>query len=335
MKNRIWSLVITAGLLVGMLTGCGSSAPKKVDKAADGGAKYHVVCTTYPQYDWVQNILGKQSDKFEVTYLMNNGVDLHSYQASAEDMVKIGEADLFIYVGGESDGWVADALENATNKNLIPVNMVDALGDSIKEEEVVEGMQAEEEEEEEAEGGEEEVEYDEHVWLSLRNAKKLVEVISEKLAQIDPQDADAIKDRAKAYEQKLLNLDSEYEKAVKDAGHHTILFGDRFPFRYLADDYRLKYYAAFVGCSAETEASFDTITFLADKVDEEKLPVIYTIERSDQKIAKTIQKNTKDKNQKILVLDSLQSVSKEDIQAGKTYLQTMEKNLSAVKEGLN
>ena len=329
MKNRIMSLVVTAGMLLGMLTGCGSSAPKKTE--AQKEETYSIVCTTYPQYDWVCNIVGDLKDKFKITYLMDNGVDLHSYQASAEDMATIGVADLFIYVGGESDAWVDDALKNATNKNIASVNMVGALGDTIKEEEVVEGMQAEEEEED----GEDEVEYDEHVWLSLKNAQTLVNVIAEKLEKIDSADADKIADQAAGYNTKLDALDKQYETAVKDGKKHTVVFGDRFPFRYLVDDYNLKYYAAFVGCSAETEASFKTITFLAKKVDEEKLPAIFTIERSNQKIAKTIRKNTRNGDQKILTLDSLQSVSKDDIAGGKTYLKAMEDNLSVLKEALD
>ncbi len=333
MKNRILSLVVTAGMVLGMLTGCGSSASKNDAKDKEKeSASYSIVCTTYPQYDWVCNILGDLKDKFKISYLMDNGVDLHSYQASAEDMATIGAADLFIYVGGESDGWVDDALKNATNKDIDSVNMVKALGDSIKEEEVVEGMQAEEEEEED---GEEEVEYDEHVWLSLKNAKKLVNVIAEKIEKIDPKDADQIADQAAGYNTQLDNLDTKYQEVVKNGSCKTVVFGDRFPFRYLVDDYNLKYYAAFVGCSAETEASFKTITFLAKKVDEEKLGAILTIERSDQKIAKTIRKNTESKDQKILTLDSLQSVSKDDIDGGKSYLKAMEENLDVLKEALN
>lgn len=350
-KNRIFESFVALAVAVSTLAGCGSSvaAPgsSQEDKTAETSSlkadeaqtqsdgKYSIVCTTFPQYDWVCEIIGDGAlkDKFDVTYLMDNGVDLHNYQPSAEDIVKIGDADLFIYVGGESDGWVADALTNASNKNIASVNMVEAIGDGIREEETVEGMQAEAEES--GDGASEEApEYDEHVWLSLRNAETIVGAIAEQMKTIDAEDADAIQTNADAYNKELAALDAQFTDAVKNASVKAILFGDRFPFRYFADDYGLTYYAAFVGCSAESEASFETITFLAQKVDELNLPAVLTIENSDQKIAKTIVSNTKNKDQKILVMDSLQSVSAEDIKGGKTYLSTMTENLATLKTAL-
>ncbi|MCR5527359.1 MAG: metal ABC transporter substrate-binding protein [Lachnospiraceae bacterium] len=357
MKNRIMAAFMAMMMGTAMLTGCGSAASgetagstestaSETAAASDtasaetastetsGSEKYSIVCTTFPQYDWVKEILGDAADKFEVTYLMDNGTDLHSFQPSAEDIMKIGDADLFIYVGGESDDWVEDALKNATNSKIQAVNMLEAVGDTAKEEEVVEGMQAEEEEHE-GEGEEEEIEYDEHVWLSLKNAQTIVTDIADKIELIDTADAQKISDNADAYNEKLSALDVKYAEAVEAGSFDTVLFGDRFPFRYLVDDYGIKYYAAFVGCSAESEASFETISFLAGKVDELGLPAILTIENSDQKIANTIKENTKTKDQEILVMDSLQSVSSEDIENGKTYLGTMTDNLETLKKALN
>lgn len=335
MKNKMMVRFFSAAAAAVLLTGCGS---KTLGETASGAAvpgdsksaKYSVVCTTFPQYDWVKNVIGDSTDKFEVTYLMDNGTDLHSFQPSAEDIMKIGEADLFIYVGGESDEWVEDALKNAVNSNIKSINMLESVGDSAKEEEVVEGMQAEEEEEEESG----ETEYDEHVWLSLKNAQALVTDISDALEIIDPADSKALAANADAYIAKLSELDVKYAEAVEASDVDTVLFGDRFPFRYLVDDYGIKYYAAFVGCSAESEASFETVSFLAKKVDELSLPVILTIENSDAKIANTIRENTKSKDQEILVMDSLQSVSAEDIENGKTYLGTMADNLEVLKKAL-
>lgn len=335
MKKKMMSLLLVFVLALLVLTGCGFSAKKGMngdEKSAEAGqAKYRIVCTTYPQYDWVMNLIGALKDKFEVTYLMEDGVDLHSYRPSAADMAKIEGANLFIYVGGESDGWVSDALKDSSNHSLETVNMLESLGDSKKEEEVVEGMQTEEEEEEE---GQKEPEYDEHVWLSLKNAQKLVTLISDQMKKIDPKDADVIDANTQNYQNQLRELDDRYANEIKKTGHKVLLFGDRFPFRYLIDDYGLKYYAAFVGCSAETEASFQTITFLAKKADELHLPVILTIEKSDQKIANTIRENTKEKNQKIMAMDSLQSVSREDIEKGETYLKAMGHNLEILKSAL-
>ena len=335
MKRRVISLLLALTLILTALTGCRPLAGQdKKSSSREAGAKqdkYKIVCTTFPQYDWVMNLVGDLKDKFELTYLMESGVDLHSYRPSATDMAKIEGADLFIYVGGESDAWVADALKDSKNQSLRTVNMLDSLGDGKKEEEVVEGMQKEEEKEEEGDKG---PEYDEHVWLSLKNARKLTGLISDHMKKIDPADADAINANTKAYQKKLEDLDQTYAEEIKKTGHKPVLFGDRFPFRYLIDDYGLKYYAAFVGCSAESEASFQTVSFLAGKVDELHLPVILTIEKSDHKIAETIRENTRDKNQKILTLDSLQSVSREDIEKGRNYLKAMEENLDVLKAAL-
>ncbi len=328
------------------------------EDAKDPNKKISIVTTIFPEYDWVREIVGNHADKFEITYLMNKGVDLHSYQASAEDIAKVSSADLFIYVGGESDTWAEDAIAEATNKDMKVINLLNSLGSDVKEEEVVEGMAAEDEHDhdhsEEAKDHDhseedkdhdhdhdhdhakegEEVEYDEHVWLSLKNAQKLVMDIEADIESLDPDNAADYAANAQAYVKKLEELDKEYQKAVDESSVKYILVGDRFPFRYLVDDYGLKYSAAFVGCSAETEASFDTITFLAGKLDELGLKNVVTIENSNQKIAKTIIENTKNKDQGLLVLNSLQSVSQKDIDGGLTYLSVMKDNLEVLKKAL-
>lgn len=311
-------------MMAGSLTACSTA------NAADDG-KLQIVTTIFPEYDWVMNVLGDKASDAEVTMLLDSGVDLHSYQPTANDILKISTCDLFIYVGGESDAWVDDALAEAVNKDMVVINLLDVLGNSVKEEELVEGMQGEEEEEECEEGPE----YDEHVWLSLKNAQVLVESIEDALETIDPDNAEVYSANADSYINELSSLDEEYQAAVSDAAYDTLLFGDRFPFRYLVDDYGLNYYAAFVGCSAETEASFETITFLSGKMDELGLPVIMTIEGSDKSIAETIVGNTSSKDQDILTLDSMQSVTAEDVQNGTTYLSIMEDNLEVLKDALN
>ena len=285
------------------------------------------------------NILGSKSE-FEVTLLQDKGTDLHSFQPSFKDITKVADCDLFVYVGGESDTWVGDALKNSRNKNQIAVNMMEVLGDKVREEEIVEGMQAEEEEDEDLDHEEaghhhdEAPEYDEHVWLSLRNAEVVVNALAQNIAKLDVKNANLYTENAAAYSKQLADLDAEYLKMVKAAGKKTVLFGDRFPFRYLVDDYGIKYYAAFVGCSAESEASFETIKFLAGKVDELGLSSVLTIEKSDKKIAKTIVQSSNNKNCKILEMNSIQSVTKKDIKNGISYLKIMKGNLDVLKESL-
>ena len=330
--KKLLSIVVAAFLAVGSLTACSSAGAKGKDKIK-------IVTTIFPEYDWVMNVLGGNPAGAEVTMLLDNGADLHSFQPTATDIMKISSCDLFVYVGGESDDWVEDALKEATNKDMIVINLLDVLGDKVKEEEVIEGMQGEDEDHDHEEGEdhdheEGEIEYDEHVWLSLRNAQVLVQSISDAIQKIDAANAATYKKNSDAYIESLKSLDSDYKAVIDAASNKTILFGDRFPFRYMVDDYGLTYFAAFAGCSAESEASFETITFLSKKVDELKLPVVLTIEGKDHRIAETIVQNTATKDQKILTLDSLQSASSADQKNGTTYLSVMKNNLTVLTEAL-
>ena len=330
MKKYI-SILIAAIMMVSCLSACGTATTAE----AAGKDKIQIVTTIFPEYDLVKNILGENPAGAEVTMLLDNGVDLHSYQPTADDIMKISTCDMFIYVGGESDEWVEDALKEAANKNMSVINLLDVLGDSVKEEEVVEGMQGEEEEEGgEEESEEEEVEYDEHVWLSLKNASALTDAISAELQRIDATNAQTYKANADAYKTRLNELDKKYQDTVSEAPVKTLVFGDRFPFRYLTDDYGISYYAAFVGCSAETEASFETITFLANKVDELSLHAVMTIEGKDHRIAETVVENTAGKDQQILTMDSMQSTTAKDVENGTSYFSVMEDNLAVLNEAL-
>lgn len=508
------SIILITVLMVFCLCACSNKGNNNfisnfLSSKSDGNStdkKLHIVTTIFPEYDWVKEILGDRIENAEITMLLDNGVDLHSYQPTAEDLLKISNCDLFIYVGGESDKWVEDALQQSTNKNRKVINLLDVLGDTVKEEEVVEGMEDEHEHshgtsqfedsdvkdrslsdwegewqsvypyllsgdldkvmEHKAEENDnmtakeyynyyktgyetdveriiidgktikfikngvstkakyqykgykiytyesgnrgvryffeavenksgapkyvqfsdhgiaptnaehfhiyfgndgfealskemenwptyypdkmngkeiaeemighdqEETEYDEHVWLSLKNAPILCSAIADALAEIDQDNASTYQKNVVAYNKKLSELDKNYQSVVNNTKQKTLLFGDRFPFRYLVEDYGLSYYAAFVGCSAETEASFKTITFLANKIDELALNTVFTIEKSDQKIAKTIIENTKRKDQKILVLNSMQSITSKDVSKGATYLSIMEQNLDVLKAAL-
>ncbi len=329
--KKIISALVVLSLAIGIfaLSACSG---KNDNAPAEQNEKLKIVTTIFPEYDWVREILGDKADGAELTMLLDNGVDLHSYQPTVDDILKISSCDVFIYVGGESDAWVDDALKEAVNKDMTVINLLGILGDSVKQEEVKEGMQAEEEE---AEGEEEEEpEYDEHVWLSLKNAKVLVKKIAESVAGKDSVNADLYLANADSYIKKLSALDDEYTAAVNGASKKVLLFGDRFPFRYMTDDYGLDYYAAFVGCSAETEASFETVAFLAGKLDELSLNNVIIIEGSDGKIARTIIDSSKAESAGILTLDSMQSTTSKDVADGMTYLSVMQKNLDVLKQAL-
>ncbi len=487
---------------------------KSEEITASEDKSLNIVCTIFPEYDWVKEILGSHAENDTITYLLDNGVDLHSYQPTAKDMAEIARCDLFIYVGGESDEWVEDALAEAVNPDMQVINLMEVMGDSAKLEELKEGMQEEEHEHshehnttfednevkdrelsewngkwqsaypllldgsldevwehkaeeddsmtaedyknkytsayatdvvtieinapeityitedsritaeyaysgyyirtkddgskqvrykfeksggddsasqyivfsdhniapsepehfhlysgndgfdalveegthfptyypanlsaedivDEMTGGEGhsheegEEEYDEHVWLSLKNAKLLCAEITDKLCILDDASSEDYKNNLTAYAEQLDKLDSDFQTLADSASVKTLVFGDRFPFRYFVDDYGLDYYAAFVGCSAELEASFETIIFLADKVNELDVSTVFTIENSDQKIARTVIENTNDKTQNIAVLNSLQSVTSQQIADGVNYLSLMQENYDVLKNALN
>lgn len=299
------------------LSGC------SVNEVKDNG-KLTVVATVFPAWDWAREILG---EKGELILLSSNGTDLHSYEPTARDMSKIATCDMLIYVGGESDRWAEEILKTSAKKDIIAVNLLEILEDAVVEEEALEGM-------EQTRDDEDKPETDEHVWLSLKNAQTVCRYIAEKLGEIDGENAKEYTDNAKKYNEKLDCLDAKYKEAVKTARYDTLLFADRFPFRYLADDLRLTCYAAFSGCSAETEAGAETIAFLSKKLKELSLPAVMIIDGSKANIASTVIETAKG-NQKILTLDSMQSVTNDDIANGVTYFSVMESNLNVLKEALN
>ena len=160
-------------------------------------------------------------------------------------------------------------------------------------------------------------------------------MIADRLETLAPESAATVKANCDNYVAELKGLDHEYETAIETAPVKTIIFGDRFPFRYLVDDYGIKYYAAFVGCSAESEASFETITFLANKCDELGAEYIFTIDGSNCNIANAIVSSTKTKSQKVLTLNSMQTIKMTDDKKPAGYCELMTDNLNTLKEALN
>lgn len=330
---------------------------EEADSVEKDGDAVSVVTNTFPAYDWVKNIT--EGTDVEVNNLTDNGVSLHNYEPSAQDIEKIAKSNLFLYVGGESDEWAPDAAKQAPNAKIL--NMLEILGDAVKEEEVKEGMEHEHEhehgdedhdhdhdhgdEDHEHEHGDEdhdhdhehdheheEIEYDEHVWLSVKNAKTISKAIADALCEIDAKNADTFKKNYEAYAAKLDALQNDFDEMRKAAKQDTILVADRFPFRYLVNDLDLDYFAAFVGCSAESEASFETISFLAQKVDELNIKHIIKLAGSDGKIADTVKNSSKAKDQDIIEMTSMENASSND---GKTYIDYMQMNLDALKKALN
>ena len=313
MKKSRFILVVL--LAVVCLFGCGQEEKKEEGKEE----KLDIVVSVFPAYDWTREILGDRVDDVNLTMLLDNGVDLHSYQPSVDDVMKISASDVFVYVGGDSDIWAEEALEESVNPDMKVVNLMDILKKTP--ERIESGLRHD--------GS-----YDEHLWLSIKNARILCDGIAEALCNADPDHADEYKENLVAYQAKLDDLDAQFEELVANSDNKELVFGDRYPFGYLAADYGLECEAAYDGCSAETEASFDRITDLASLVDELDLHAVMTIEHSDEKIAETIVGNTQSKNQEILTLDSMQGTDLKEAQAGASYLKAMENNLEVIKEAL-
>lgn len=322
------SVFVTIAIVcIVMLTGCA-----KVPEVLAEDNRLHVVCTTFPQYDWVVNLIQGNEENVSVTLLMDKGGDLHNFQPSALDIARVSECDLFVYVGGESDGWVDDALKESVNPDMRVINMMDVVRERLVEEEHVEGGSGHDMHGHEERG---ENEYDEHVWLSVRNAAFIAEHIAAELAKMDPENAALYRRNSNQYSTALNALDVQYAEAVKRADCNTLLFADRFPFRYLAEDYGMDYYAAFNGCSAETEAGFGTVAFLINKLEELQLGAVLVTDGSDDRLARVVIENTTSGQQQILVLNSMQSVSQKDIKAAISYLNVMEENLKVLRQALS
>jgi zinc transport system substrate-binding protein len=288
---------------------------------SDRGA-LKVVTTIFPPYDFVREIGG---GTVNLTILLPPGSESHSFEPSPRDIITIQNSDIFIYNGGESDAWVDRILSSMDRGNKRNIRLMDCV--EVVEEEIVEGM----EEEEEEEGAEEEVEYDEHVWTSPANAKLIVRAISDVLCELDSARAPLYRENTAAYLEKLEDLDRAFRETVSRGARKTLIFGDRFPFRYFADAYGLSYFAAFPGCSTETECSAATIAFLIDKVRRERIPVVFHIELSNEKIADTICEETG--AQKGL-FHGAHNVSKREFEGGATYLGLMTKNNEMLREAL-
>ena len=328
MKNRI-ALVLTVILIFSILAGCqqsnsNSDVATTNDITNDStGDKLSVVATIFPQYDFVREIAG---DNLELTLLLPPGSESHSFDPTPQDIITIQNCDVFIYVGGESDEWVNQILDSMDTSNMKIISLLH-LVDAV-EEEIVEGMEADEGSDE---GVGNEIEYDEHVWTSPKNAITIVQYISETLCELDNSNASVYTANTASYLEKLKELDTAFQTVVDNAKRTTLVFADRFPFRYFADAYGLDYYAAFPGCSTETEASAATVAFLIDKVNEENIPAVFYIEFSNEKMADTICENT---NAVKLLLHSCHNISKDELESGVSYLDLMAQNAESLKEAL-
>lgn len=324
MKKRSMFFVTIVLTLTLFVSGC--ERPERKQELQPLEKRLSIVCTVFAVSDWVTQVIGDTTGRFEVTLLAGGG-DTHSYQPSAEEITKIHTADLVVFVGGESDKWVEEIVEKESINNL---KLFDVLADDLKNTEYVGGISDEKKEE----NNHTEHEYDEHIWLSLKLAKKSVAAICEEICKIDSVNEEAYRANTADYQQDLSVLNMDYEITLGRVKDATVIFADRFPFGYMMDEYGIKCYSAFSGCNSDTEASFEVVAALAKKVDELNKKSIIVLETSDKKLAKTVIENTKSKDADILVMDSFQSISGRNLDGKVDYLTSMSINLMVLEKAI-
>jgi zinc transport system substrate-binding protein len=346
MKKKKWIVIFAAAITAATLSACGSAAVKpsqttngknnsteettsKSDHLNSDSAneedtdRLSIVCTNFPEYDFARQIAG---DKADVTMLLKPGAESHTYEPTPEDIITIQNSDLFVYVGGDSDEWVSDVLSSMDQSKMTIFKLMDQV--KTVEEETVEGMEPEEEED----ADEEEPEMDEHVWTSPANAITIMQNMEQAIEKLDPADKDLYSRNAKAYIEQLQELDSQFKDVVENSKRKEIIVADRFPFRYFCEEYGLTYYAAFPGCSTDTQPSAKTVAFLTDKVKQDGIPVVFHIELSNEEMADSIAEATGAKSE---LLNAIHNVSDEDFKKGATYVSLMQHNVDALQEALN
>ena len=313
MKTRIISVILLAVIIF-------SAIPATVGCARRDDGKITVICTVFPIYDWVRNVVG-DSDAVEVKLLVSNGADLHSFQPSADDIISIRDAEVIVRVGGAADAFLNDILPECDK--IKDVCLMNSPGVTVRE--------SLKESHSHTEGDGHFHASDEHIWLSLHNAKGAVNAICETLCELDGENTEKYRANSAAYTEKLSVLCDAYDEAMSKAQNKKIVFADRFPFIYMTEEYGIEHTAAFEGCSTESEASVETVIRLASRLDEWELDCIAVTESSDKRLAEAVINASSKKNAQILVFDSMQSVTNADISAGKTYVGIMESNLQALK----
>ena len=325
--KKVLKVMIALVMVFGIvdLTGCNKN---------DKNDKLTIISTSFPGYDFARAIT-KDNDNVEVKMLLKSGAEMHDFEPTPQDIKNIKNSDIFIYVGGDSDEWIEDVLDDIDTDKTKIIKLMDLV--NVVEEEHVEGMEEhhhdeDDEEHEEEHEHEEEIEYDEHVWTSPINAITITNKLKDEVVKIDNDNKELYEKNASNYVNELNNIDSEIKDIVKNGKRKEIIFGDRFPLRYFVDEYGLSYYAAFPGCSEQTEASAKTISFLINKVKEDKIPVVFHIELSSGKIADAIAKET---GAKVLEFKTAHNISASDFDAGVTYVDIMKDNIKVLKEALN
>ena len=321
MTKSVFLRIIAVALLVSLCVPFFSCTKK------DDGEKIKIVCTLFAQYDWLRNIIG-ESDNVALSLLVDNGADVHSYQPTAADIMEISDCDMIVYLGSDIDTWVIEALERADNENTLKFAMTEREGITMHNISSESGHHSHDGHDHSHDA------LDEHVWLSLKNAVFFTGELCKVICELDPDGAESYRANAERYMGELLSLDAEFFAAVQNAKKDFMLFCDRFPFVYLLEDYGIKYAAAFEGCSADVDADFATVLRMIKEADEHSLDCLIVTESSDRALANTVASSAKCEIERVLIMDSLQSVGAKRIDSGVTYLSAMRENLGVLKLAL-
>lgn len=300
-------ITITFFVCLLLVTGCNNNDSSKIT----------IISTSFPGYDFARAIT--KDSNIEVKMLLTPGADMHSYEPTPQDIINIKKSKLFIYVGGDSDSWIDDVLEDIDPNETKIVKLMDLV--NLEKEELVEGME-----------GELEDEYDEHVWTNPKNAIKIIRLLKDTITIIDSENESLYEENMSNYIDEIMKIDAEIRDVVSSSSKKELVVGDRFPLKYFVKEYGLKYYAAFKGCSEQTEASAKTISFLINKVKEDNINVILKMELSNGNIANTIANET---GAKVLTYNSAHNISKDDFNKGITYVDIMRDNIEVLREALN
>jgi zinc transport system substrate-binding protein len=309
MKKFKYLIVILLSIFV---VGCGKNSNE---------FKYSIITTNFAEYDFVRAIV--KDSNVNVKILLKPGSEMHDYEPTPQDIIDIQKSNMFIYVGGESDSWIDGVLENIDTSKVKIIKLMDLV--DVVEEEHKEGMEEDEEESDD-------IEYDEHVWTSPKNAITIIEKLTFEIKKIDSNNSELYQKNADNYIKEVKDIDNEIREVINSSKRKLLIFGDRFPLRYFVDEYNLDYYAAFSGCSEQSEASAKTIAFLVNKVKEDDIPVVFHIELSNGNIANAISNET---GAKVLEFHSAHNISQKDFDNGITYVDIMKKNIEVLKEALD
>ena len=332
MTKRIISILIAAIIILSSLSICACSS----SESFDDNAKIKILCTLFPQYDWLRTIT-EGVDDVSISLIIANGTDPHSYQPTAADIMNISNCDMLVYVGGDSDTWVKKAIEQSKNDSLTAIALTELNDITLHNISSASHTHEGHSHDEHSHEGHSHSALDEHLYLSLNNACEAVGELATALSRLDPDNKEIYKQNALEYTVKLSNLGESFKNDIESIPENErfILFADRFPFVYLLSDYNIHYSAAFEGCTTDVDADFDTVIRLTKEADEHNVKYIAVTESSDKALANTVILSTKSKNQKIVTLNSMQSISNKQINNGATYISIMEQNIKQIKVALD